>query len=345
VAKRRRRRGRARRRGPLWQVGLQGVGEAFAILVTALVLVTMALGQVSARFAGDRLWSDLLPFAATVLAIGVVVALLLRAWLWARVPLVRRDARLPVAVAGALATVALGGTFHPTYREDVSNLRRAVGGSSEAQRTTLAHQVFAAYRRTDPKALERLVERAHVFEPLVQEASEALGVDGEVLMGVAAAESGFLPRDSADGGHGLFQITAPPADAVALAKRRLGVSELDLENHRHNAYLAAATLRLYFDEMHGDPFLALLAYNIGPRNGGLATIMRQYGATDFVTVQPYLQNLPRDYPVRVLAAALAYRIARVEGKCLRYEDGDNARRIQAIGIPGLSAEETLVGAR
>ena len=51
--------------------------EATAILTTALVFVTMALGHFSARFAGDRLWPHLLPFAATVLAIGVVVALLL----------------------------------------------------------------------------------------------------------------------------------------------------------------------------------------------------------------------------------------------------------------------------
>jgi hypothetical protein len=65
--------------------------------------------------------------------------------------------------------------------------------------------------------------------------------------------------------------------------------------------------------------------------------MRQYGARDFVTIQPYLQNLPRDYPVRVLSAALAYRIWRQEGKLSRYEEGENASRIQQIGIPGLQA--------
>jgi hypothetical protein len=97
--------------------------------------------------------------------------------------------------------------------------------------------------------------------------------------------------------------------------------------------------------MHGDPLLALLAYNIGPRNGGLATITRQFGARDFVTAQPYLKELPRDYPVRVLAAALAYRLWRTDGRLPRYEDGDNARRIQALGIPGVSAEESLVSTR
>jgi hypothetical protein len=178
-----------------------------------------------------------------------------------------------------------------------------------------------------------MFERAKPYQGAVDEAARTFGVDPEVLMGVAAAESSFRPRDSADGGHGLFQITAPPADALAQAKRALGVTTLDLADPRHNAFVAAATLRLYHDQMHGDPLLALLAYNIGPANGGLATIMRQFGARDFVMAQPYLKDLPRDYPVRVLAAALAYRVYRTEGRLLRYEDGDNARRIQALGIP------------
>jgi hypothetical protein len=95
--------------------------------------------------------------------------------------------------------------------------------------------------------------------------------------------------------------------------------------------------------MRGDLFLGLLAYNIGPKNGGLLTIMGQYGARDFVTIQPYLQHLPRDYPVRVLSAALAYRIWRREGTLPRYEEGSNALRIQKIGIPGLNNDAARTG--
>ena len=61
---------------------------------------------------------------------------------------------------------------------------------------------------------------------------------------------------------------------------------------------------------------------------------------DFVTIQPYLQNLPRDYPIRVLSAALAYRLWRSGGLLPRYEDGDNALDIQNVGIPGLSAAKS-----
>jgi soluble lytic murein transglycosylase-like protein len=326
-------------------VGLEGVAEAGAVLIVMLVAVTMALGRFAAPFAGDRVWLHLLPFAASVLAIGVAGAGGLRGWLAARAWLADRDGRLPLAVAATLALAAVAATWHPAWRADLANLRYAVGGSIEAQRATLGHQVYAAYRRSDLRAIERMLERAKPFQPAVEEAARTFGVDAEVMMGVAAAESSFRPRDSADGGQGLFQITAPPADAVAQTKRALGVTALDLADARHNAFLAAATLRIYHDQMQGDPLLALLAYNIGPWNGGLATIMRRFGARDFVTAQPYLKDLPRDYPVRVLAAALAYRLWRTDGRLLRYEDGDNARRIQAIGIPGVSADESLVSAR
>jgi hypothetical protein len=217
----------------------------------------------------------------------------------------------------------------------MNSLRTLVGGPAEAERTAIAHQVYAAYRRSDLSGMLRILERARVYEPTVYEAAAAFAVDPEVLMGIGAAESSFYPRDSADGGRGLFQITAPPAAAVEVVRRQLSVDRLDPLNQRHNAFVAAATWSHYLSEMQGDLFLGLLAYNIGPRNGGLRSIMKQYGARDFVTIQPYLQNLPRDYPIRVLSAALAYRLWRTEGKLPHYEDGDNALRIQQVGIPGL----------
>jgi soluble lytic murein transglycosylase-like protein len=295
-----------------------------------------ALGWVAWAFAGAGVWSHLLPFAAAVLVLGVAAAAGLRGWVSLRGRLAERGATLPAALAcaGAIAALVLAG--RPAFQRNLASLRVLVGGPGEAQKQTVAHQVYATYRRSDLAGLQRVLERARVYEPTVLEAAAAFGVDPEVLMGVGAAESAFYPRDSADGGRGLFQITAPPAAAVAQARRQLGVAQLDPLNQRHNAFVAAATLRLYLAQMHGDPFLGLLAYNIGPRNGGLRAAMEQYGARDFVTIQPYLQNLPRDYPIRVLSAALAYRLWRTEGRLPRYEDGDNAVRIQRVGIPGLT---------
>ncbi|EKD39713.1 MAG: Lytic transglycosylase catalytic, partial [uncultured bacterium] len=118
--------------------------------------------------------------------------------------------------------------------------------------------------------------------------------------------------------------------------RRFPADARLLTDPRYNAALGAATLRHYLAEMNGDLFLGLLAYNIGPANGGLRFIMQKYGATDFITIQPYLLQLPRDYPIRVLSYSLAFRIHRQEGRLLAYEEGQNALHIQTMGIPGMA---------
>jgi soluble lytic murein transglycosylase-like protein len=186
--------------------------------------------------------------------------------------------------------------------------------------------------------LQIMMQRAKEYNAVIKEAAIEFALDPALLQGVAATESSFLPRNSTDGGHGLFQITQVPKAVIEQAGKRLPEHQMSLHNHRHNAFLAAATLKYYLAEMKGDLFLGLLAYNIGPANGGLRFIMQQYGATDFVTIQPYLQSLPRDYPIRVLSYALAFRVWQKEGKLLPYEEGSNALHIQHIGIPGLQED-------
>jgi soluble lytic murein transglycosylase-like protein len=309
--------------------------EVAALLVTALVGVITALGHFVEWFGGAGTWSHLLPFAAAVLGIGLAAAVLLRGWLAARRRLRRYTTLFPVGLALATAAAAVWFVSRPIFTHEVGNLRTLVGGSAEAERVAIAHQVYAAYRRADLEQMRRVLERARVYEATVHEAAAAFDVDPEILMGIGAAESAFYPRDSADGGRGLFQITAPPRIAIKQARQRLGTPRLDPLNQRHNAFVAAATFQHYMAQMRGDLFLGLLAYNIGPRNGGLRSIMRQYGARDFITIQPYLQHLPGDYPIRVLSAALAYRLWRTEGRLPHYEEGDNALRVQQVGIPGL----------
>ena len=132
-------------------------------------------------------------------------------------------------------------------------------------------------------------------------------------------------------------MTNRNSTVLAQAGRRLSVDKVQLTDPRHNAFVAAATLKYYLAQMKSNLFLGLLAYNIGPANGGLRFIMKQYGATNFITIQPYLQQLPRDYPIRVFSYSLAFRLWQQEGKLLAYEEGKNALRIQRIGIPGLKA--------
>jgi soluble lytic murein transglycosylase-like protein len=310
--------------------------EVAALAGLAWLAVVASLGRAAERFAGVGFWSNLAPFAGVVLALALLLFLSLRVWLKIRLALAGKANFLP-ALAGLV--VALGAGWLASggeFQRDIAALRSLVGGVREAERATLSHQVYAAYRRADLAQMALLVERAKPYEAAIQEAAKLYGVDEAVMMGLGAAESSFLPRDSKDGGRGLFQITAPPKSVLDEVGKQLGGKPLDWRNPRHNAMLAAATWRHYRKEMKDDLFLSLLAYNIGPKNGGLLSIMRQYGAKDFATIQPYLQDLPRDYPIRVLTAALAFRLWKVEGKLPRYEEGNNAKRIQSIGIPGLS---------
>lgn len=314
--------------------------EIAGLAASALILIMAALGRSADRFAGTGLFSNLLPFAGVVLGLAMLTALVMKAWWTCRIWLASLRTFLPALVAVVVALWAAWFASQDAFETELQHFRALVGGTEQAERTAIAHQVFAAYRRTDLVQFQRMIERAQVFLPVIREAARAYGVDEDVLVGVGAAESSFLPRDSKDGGRGLFQITAPPKLAVELVRNDLAIAKLDLHNDRHNAHVAAATLSHYLGEMKGDLFLGLLAYNIGPKNGGLLSIMSQYGARDFVTIQPYLQNLPRDYPIRVLTAGLAYRLWRVEGRLPRYEEGRNARHIQNFGIPGLEPGAT-----
>ncbi len=242
---------------------------------------------------------------------------------------------LTPALSLTLALLITWLVTHDQFTLAYGNFRTLVGGKEEAGRMTIAHQVYASYRRHDTAQLQKMVNRSQEFRQAIEDAARAFNLDVNLLHGIAATESSFIPRDSSDGGKGLFQITRVPEAAMAQAGKRLGAKKIVLENSRHNAFVAAATFKHYLTEMKGDLFLGLLAYNIGPANGGLRFIMQQYGADDFTTVQPYLQTLPRDYPIRVLSYSLAFRLWHKEGKLLAYEEGNNAIFIQRIGIPGL----------
>lgn len=314
-------------------------------LVIGIAAIILLLGYFANRFSGTDLMGSLLPFAGGVFVFIIFASLLLIGWTRLRRWLVERwYPWLPPAIVAGLALL-VGFLVPPDeFTRSFGYYRTLVGGKEEAGRVTLAHQVYAAYRRLTTAQLEKMIDRAGPYRDSINEAAAAYGVDPDLLMGLAAAESSFLPRTSQDGGHGLFQITQAPAAAVEAANRRFPADGRSLANPRYNAFVGSATLRYYLNEMHDDLFLGLLAYNIGPANGGLRFIMQQYGVTDFITIQPYLLQLPRDYPIRVLAYSLAFRINRREGRLLAYEEGKNALHIQGMGIPGLAEDWRPVAA-
>lgn len=312
------------------------IAEVLGLAITAVSAVMVLVGYSANRFSGTSFFGSLLPFASGILVFSLLSAAFLIGWWKLRLWLNTRASVLIPAISVAFALMTGWFIIQDNFTLAYGSFRTLVGGKKEAGRVTLAHQVYAAYRRYNSAQLQKLVTRAQPYQAAIEEAAEAFDIDQNLLQGVAAAESSFLPRNSHDGGRGLFQITAVPKAIMAEAGKQLDVSKPALDDPRHNAFVAAATLKHYLEEMNNDLFLGLLAYNIGPANGGLKFIMQQYGAKDFVTIQPYLQLWPRDYPIRVLSYSLAFRLWQKEGKLLAYEEGNNAIRIQRIGVPGLN---------
>lgn len=322
--------------GRWFGVGVEGLALGSAGLVAMLLLLSRTARYVT----GESPIEILLAMAGAVVALCIATPVLLLLWLsWRRfiVRVTKYGPRIPLAVALCIGFGAVYSWATTSASADIRALQNLVSSSVDTERAAIAHQVFAHYRRSNLEQTSRLISRGMPYDATVREAAIAFGVSHEILMGIAATESSFLPRRSKDGGEGLFQITKPPKAALEAAKNALGVETLDVaHDHRHNIYVGAATYEHYFRQMNEDLFLALLAYNIGPHNGGLRSIMRDYGATNYVRIQPYLKDLPRDYPIRVLSAALAYRVwTRNFGQLPRYEDGDNAKIVQEIGVPGL----------
>lgn len=312
-------------------LGLEGVGLAIIGMAAIIVL----LGHFGNRFSGTDFISSLLPFAGGILSFSIFASLALSVWKRLRRWLKKKSPQLPPVIVLVLTLLVCSFVPQAHFTQAYGYYRTLVGGKEEAGRVALAHQVYAAYRRLDIVPLGKMINRSEQVSKVIEEAAEVYAIDVDLLKGLAAAESSYLPRKSKDGGQGLFQITRIPTSVTEDVNRLFPKNSREMTDPRYNAFLGAATLRHYLNEMNKDLFLGLLAYNIGPANGGLRFIMEQYGVTDFTTIQPYLLRLPRDYPIRVLSYALAFRIDRKEGRLLAYEEGKNALSIQAFGIPGL----------
>lgn len=315
--------------------------EILGLSIIAILAIIVLLGYSASRFSGTSFFGSLLPFAVGILLFILAASIFLIGWWKLKRRLQLHSELLTPILSLSLAVLVAWFVTHDQFMLAYGNFRTLVGGKEEAGRVTIAHQVYAAYRRYDAAQLQKMVNRSREYQQVIEDAAKAFDIDVNLLQGIAATESSFIPRDSHDGGRGLFQITRVPKIVMTQAHRKLGTEKISLENSRHNAFVGAATFKHYLAEMKGDLFLALLAYNIGPANGGLRFIMQQYGATDFTTIQPYLQTLPRDYPIRVLSYSLAFRLWQKEGKLLAYEEGSNAIHIQRIGIPGLHTDLQL----
>ena len=141
------------------------------------------------KFSGTEFFTHLLPFTLGVTALIVVSALLLLGWLRLRRWIRPRFLFLPPALALILALTIGGLTLRGDFFFAFSQFRILVGGKEEAARVTLAHQIYAAYRRFDASQEQRLIDRARAYAAPVDAAAKAYALDPDLLCGLAATES------------------------------------------------------------------------------------------------------------------------------------------------------------
>src|SRR5690606_35046044 len=144
---------------PLRWTAIVGV-EILALAASALIAIIAVFGRSVDWFAGTNLWSNLLPFAGMILGVGVVNAVLLRLWL----SLCTKRTLICMVIPAILSVFVAAGAGWFAAQTDFSRhlgkLRNLVDGMQEAKRNTIAHQVFATYRRSDLTQMQRISERA-----------------------------------------------------------------------------------------------------------------------------------------------------------------------------------------
>ena len=99
------------------------------------------------------------------------------------------DAEFRDSVAGPIADD--GDIAFLAELDDEDDRWRDLHWTLQAERNTLSHQVFAAYRRSDLAQLQRILDRSMVYEPTILEAARIYNVDIEAQKNKIGAAGGY----------------------------------------------------------------------------------------------------------------------------------------------------------
>ena len=301
-----------------------GALELLALLAAALVGVAAVLGRAAGQFAGADTWHSLVPFAGSVLVLVLAGAAAV-----ARLdPPAPSDRGARVVAPAMLALgIAIGAAWfvrQPSFHDELSSLRASVGGrgsgrARHGRRIRCTPPIGAPIRRSSMQVLER---------------ARRVRADGARSGGGVRRRSRGARWASAPPSRPSIRATAATAGAASSRspRRRKWRSRMAQSAARRRRVsirstndttpiVAAATLQHYLAGVHGDSSSACSPTTSARATAGCCSIMKQYGARDFVTIQPYLQNLPRDYPIRVLSAALAFRLLAHRGETAALRGG------------------------
>ena len=163
------------------------------------------------------------------------------------------------------------------------------GFSGPAGGGAFAQMVQGALGSQPEPALGRVVVPSAQIDKLVATNAATWSVDPDLVKAVIANESGFNANaTSSTGAQGLMQLE--PATAASV-----GVT--DSYDPAQNVAGGTRYLRGLLDRFHGDPRLAVAAYNAGP-----GAVEKYNGVPPYAETQNYVQN--------VLASYAKYRAVR-----------------------------------
>lgn len=152
------------------------------------------------------------------------------------------------------------------------------------------------YRKVSSAELKR---RRALYEPLINQAALAQGLDPNLVKAVAHIESGFnsMARSPA-GAMGIMQLMPGTADLVDVA---------NAWDPADNINGGCRYLKQMLERFKGDVRLALAAYNAGPEN-----VEKYGGIPPFQETQQYVRSVAyqhRVYTTESLSAAPETRVA------------------------------------
>lgn len=163
------------------------------------------------------------------------------------------------------------------------------GFSGNADAGAFSQMVQSAMGTQPGPTLGRVVVPSAQIDKLVGASAASWNVDPALVKAVIANESGFNANaTSSTGAQGLMQLE--PATAASV-----GVT--DPYDPAQNVAGGTRYLRGLLDRFHGDPRLAVAAYNAGP-----GAVEKYDGVPPYAETQNYVQN--------VLASYAKYRTMR-----------------------------------
>lgn len=290
-----------RRRATYWEArSLEAVGRAVAARSLYASLVTTAVPDLYARWAGARL------------GVPVSAALPLDATGPASPHLLRHDA--PSLPSRELLAVGLASLAEDAAEVEGSSdpffLASCAAERYEFRRATaLLKARWPELGTPDEGALPLAVRRAYYpfrREALIVREAAANGLPPALVYGVIRQESLFqTTARSGAGATGLMQVM--PGTGRYLLRQENKRGRPDLRDPEVNVKLGARYLAMMLREFDGDPISALAGYNAGP--GRPRRWRRQApGLADdeFLEAMPLLE--PRDYVKRVLFFEAAYAV-------------------------------------